>query len=320
MSSPTPLSTDYVKTYLKEIGRVPLLTHEEEITLGKKVRILVQLEALYNQLCEQTGNSPSDGQWANAADLTINELLEQLHNGQRAKSKMIEANLRLVVSIAKKYLNRNVEFLDLIQEGTIGLQRGVEKFEPEKGYRFSTYAYWWIRQAITRSIAEKSRTIRLPIHISEKLNKIKKTQRQLSQKLGRAATYQEIATAIDLDVDKVRKYIAQARNPLSIDMRVGDDQDTELGALIEDDGQTPEEYTTQLSLQDDIRKLMLSLTPQQREVLTLRFGLRDSNPMTLAKIGLAMNISRERVRQIERDALKCMRRQRGIVRAYLNAS
>lgn len=319
MKSTVP-STDYVKTYLKEIGRVPRLTHEEEITYGKAVQRLVELENLRDDLKEDTGHPVGKDAWAAAAGLTVKELTHQLRSGAAAKTKMVEANLRLVVSVAKKYLNRNVELLDLIQEGTIGLQRGVEKFDPLKGYRFSTYSYWWIRQAITRSIAEKSRTIRLPIHISEKLNKIKKAQRQLAQKLGRSATHQEIAEVTDITIDKVRQYLSVSRTPLSIDVRLGENQDTELGDMLEDEGQTPEEYTTQSALQDDIRQLMTTLTQQQQEVLTLRFGLRDGNTMTLAKIGSILNISRERVRQVEREALKRLRQRRGAMKSYLAAS
>jgi RNA polymerase nonessential primary-like sigma factor len=313
----TKFTADMVRTYLREIGRVPLLTREQEIVYGKQVQQMMNLLETKQTLRLQLDREPSLPEWATHLNQSETQVNQTLVQGKRAKQKMIEANLRLVVAIAKKYQKRNMEFLDLIQEGTLGLERGVEKFDPIRGYKFSTYAYWWIRQAITRAIAQQGRTIRLPIHITEKLNKIKKVQRELAQRFGRSPTPTEIAKELELEPAQIREYLNISRQPVSLDVRVGDNQDTELQEMLEDDGPSPEYYTTQEFLRQDLNNLLAELTPQQREVVALRFGLEDGNEMSLAKVGEKLNLSRERVRQLEHQALAHLRRRRANVKEYV---
>lgn len=309
-------SADLVRAYLHEIGRVPLLTDEQEIILGKQVQQMMRLLDIQEKLAGELDRSPTEQELATAAQVSVEDLRQQLRMGDRAKKKMIEANLRLVVSIAKKYQKRNLELLDLIQEGSLGLERGVEKFDPMMGYKFSTYAYWWIRQAITRAIAQQSRAIRLPIHITEKLNKVKRVQRELTQKLGRSPKLSEVAAELELEPAQVREFMLISRQPVSLELRVGDNQDTELQDLLEDEGDLPEDYASREALRLDLQALLAELTPQQRDVITLRFGLEDGRELSLAKVGDRLNISRERVRQLEHQALKQLRR-RTDVREYL---
>ncbi len=311
------ISADMVRTYLHEIGKIPLLTNEEEIIYGKLVRHFVDLIEVQENLFHQSDRLPTNQEWAAAANTTPEALDETLRQGAKAKRKMIEANLRLVVSVAKKYQKRNLELLDLVQEGTLGLERAVDKFDPTKGFKFSTYAYWWIRQAITRAIAQQARTIRLPVHITEKLNKIKKAQRQLAQTLGRVATTAEVAQLLEIKTEQVRECLSLARQPVSLDLRIGDNQDTELAELLEDPGHSPETYAVNESLRDGIQELLSELTPKQREVMVLRYGLEDGQEMSLASISKRMDLSREQVRQLERQAMDSLRKRKARMQEYL---
>lgn len=310
-------STDMFKTYLREIGRIPLLTREQEICYAKQVQHMMVLLEAKEKLEHELKHELTILEWANKMQLSQETLIEQLNQGKIAKHAMIQANLRLVVSIAKKYQKRNMEFLDLIQEGSLGLERGVEKFDPSRGYKFSTYAYWWISQAMTRAISQQVRTIRLPVHVIEKLNKIKRVQRDLSQKLGHTPNATEIAQALSLEPQQVRYYLQLARQPMSLDMRVGLEKDTKLQDMLEDENIDNEFDEDKEFLRQEIKKLLLKLTPQQREVLTLRFGLVDGNELSLLQVSTHLGVSRERVRQVEQQALTTLRKHKDRIYSYL---
>ncbi|BEV35489.1 RpoD/SigA family RNA polymerase sigma factor [Synechococcus sp. M16CYN] len=311
------VDVDLVRSYLRDIGRVPLLTHEQEITLGRQVQELMAIEALELELESRDGIKPAHEQLAKVVGVTSVQLKRKLQHGRRAKERMVAANLRLVVSVAKKYTKRNMELLDLIQEGTIGLVRGVEKFDPTRGYKFSTYAYWWIRQGITRAIAEKSRTIRLPIHITEMLNKLKKGQRELSQELGRTPTVTELAECVELPEDEVKDLMCRARQPVSLEMKVGDGDDTELLELLSGNNELPSDQVEEDCLKGDLRSLLEQLPRLQEQVLRMRFGMDGEDPMSLTGIGRILGMSRDRVRNLERDGLAGLRRVSNRVEAYI---
>jgi RNA polymerase nonessential primary-like sigma factor len=314
------MDADLVRSYLRDIGRVPLLTHEQEITLGRQVQELVALEELESELTLRAGGeAPSQEQLAVEAGLTVPLLKRRLQVGRRAKERMVAANLRLVVSVAKKYTKRNMELLDLIQEGTIGLVRGVEKFDPTRGYKFSTYAYWWIRQGITRAIAEKSRSIRLPIHITETLNKLKKGQRELSQELGRTPTVSELAVAVELPEEEVKDLLCRARQPVSLETKVGDGEDTELLDLLSGDGMLPGEMVDGECLKGDLRALVEQLPELQGRVLKMRYGMEGEEPMSLTSIAKELGMSRDKTRNLERRALEGIRSRSLDLRSYLVA-
>jgi RNA polymerase primary sigma factor len=298
---------DSIRLYLQEIGRIRLLRADEEIELARKIADLLELERVREKIMDRLDREPRDDEWAQEMKMPLNAFQRRLYQGRKAKEKMVQSNLRLVVSIAKKYMNRGLSFQDLIQEGSLGLIRAAEKFDHEKGYKFSTYATWWIRQAITRAIADQSRTIRLPVHLYETISRIKKTTKLLSQEMGRKPTEEEIATRMEMTIEKLRFIAKSAQLPISLETPIGKEEDSRLGDFIESDGETPEDEVSKSLLREDLENVLGTLSPRERDVLRLRYGLDDGRMKTLEEIGQIFNVTRERIRQIEAKALRKLR-------------
>jgi RNA polymerase primary sigma factor len=300
-------SDDTVSLYLREVGNIPLLTAEQEVDLAKRIERGVAAQAMY-----VTGGKPS----------ARKEYLRLIDDGEAARHHLTKANSRLVIAMAKKYMNQGVPFLDLIQEGNLGLMKAVEKFDWRRGFKFSTYATWWVRQAITRAIADQGRTIRVPVHMSDRIRRLFQVSRHLEQVFGREPTLDEIAGELDVPVKKVQWMLRIARSPLSLEKPVGEDNDSELGDFIEDeDIPPPSEAAVRHLLRDEIESMLHSLSPREARVLELRFGLLDGRPHTLKEVGEKFGVTRERIRQIETEALERLRNpsRAGRLRDYLEA-
>jgi RNA polymerase primary sigma factor len=289
-------TSDLVRIYLREIGKVPLLTAQDEVELAKAIEAGLFAQEMLHGGCKVVGAGANGAELAMIAD-----------QGDRARQRLIEANLRLVVSIAKRYIGRGMVFLDLIQEGNLGLIRAVEKFDYTKGYKFSTYATWWIRQAITRAIADQARTIRIPVHMVETINKLARIQRQLHQDLGREPTPAEVAAEMCIPADRVAEIQRIAQEPVSLQAPIGE-EDSDLGDFIEDaDAVVPMEAAAFMMLQDQLEQVLDTLTPREQRIIQLRFGLIDGHPRTLEEVGRDFGVTRERIRQIESKTLVKLR-------------
>ncbi len=313
-SGPSSSGTDPVRAYLKEIGRVSLLTPELEVLCAQQIEAGVEASAIYESW-------EAEGTLAEVPFAERRKVERVIRQGQDAKDLLIEANLRLVVSIAKRYRNRGMPFLDLIQEGNLGLMRAVEKFDHTKGFKFSTYATWWIRQAITRAIADQARTIRIPVHMVETINKVVWAQRQLLQELGREPSAEEVAGRVDFTIERVREIQRINQDTVSLEQPMGDEDDFSLSDLIEDrEAVVPDDAAARMMLDDALREALGHLSPREQDVVRLRFGLEDGKIRTLEEVGKAFGVTRERIRQIEAKTLAKLRRPESaqLLRDYLD--